>query len=440
MRDAEKSPKIVGGIPAIIEHEIALGYLSNEVLRSMSRIAIQHLVVRSALSILSACVAMLVRGDTIELANGGRIEGRVTDAPSDRNMHVIELTAGGRLTLPRSQVARIDSTSEAEREYTELARTSPDTVDAHWKLAEWCRAHKLRDLSQQHLARILELEPNHGEARSLLGFRNQGGQWMTRDELMAARGLVKYDGKYVTRQHIELSEREREIDVSQANWKKRLEQLRRALMDRRADKSEQALAEVRAIRDPMAAAPLVALIRQENDRELKRLWIEAAAELDNQLVLDTLVQLSLEDPDEELRFQCLDFVIRSGKSGIVTPYIRALKSRDNAIINRAGAAIGQIGDREAIGPLIDALVTKHKYRETTGNSADQHAYTFTDGGGFSFGSAPPKIKNVDVRNPEVLGALVKLAGGVSFDYDQDQWRTWLAAQAKLNAVDVRRDE
>jgi hypothetical protein len=35
---------------------------------------------------------------------------------------------------------------------------------------------------------------------------------------------------------------------------------------------------------------------------------------------------------------------------------------------------------------------------------------------------------------------VKLSGGTSFDYDQDQWRKWLAAQAKANAVDVRRDQ
>jgi hypothetical protein len=33
-----------------------------------------------------------------------------------------------------------------------------------------------------------------------------------------------------------------------------------------------------------------------------------------------------------------------------------------------------------------------------------------------------------------------MSGGASFDYDQEQWRGWLAAQAKVNAVDVRRDQ
>lgn len=381
------------------------------------------------------------RGDVLELTNGGRVEGRlVEDAAADKANYIIELTAGGQLTIPRAQVARIESSSQMQAEYDELARSSPDTVDAHWKLAEWCREHKLRDLSQQHLTRILELDPNHGQARTLLGFRNAGGQWMTRDELMVARGLVKYEGRYVTRQHRELLEREKKIDVSAADWKNQLERLRRTLTGRRADKADKAHAEVRAIRDPLAAEALVTLIRRENDPGLRRLWIEAAAGLDCQLTLDLLINLSLVDPDEELRYLCLDYVIRSGKPGIVTPYIRALKNRDNAIINRAGAAIGQIGDPAAIGPLIDVLITKHKILISGGGNSDQQSYTMTEGGGYSFGSAPPKIENRAVRNPDVLSALVKLAGGASFDYDQDQWRTWLAAQAKLNAVDVRRDE
>jgi hypothetical protein len=389
---------------------------------------------------LMALGGVFARGDVLELTNGGRVEGRLVDeAAADKANYVVELTAGGRLTIPRTQVARVESSSQMQAEYDEQARSSPDTVDAHWKLAEWCREHKLRDLSQQHLTRILELDPNHAEARTLLGFRNAGGQWMTRDEVLAARGLVKYEGRFVTQQHMELLEREKTIDLSSADWKNQLERLRRALTGRRADKAEKALAEVRAIRDPLAAEPLVALIRRENDPILKRLWIEVAAGLESQLTLDTLINLSLVDPDEELRYLCLDLVVRSSKPGIVTPYLRALRNRDNAIINRAAAAIGQIGDPAAIGPLIDVLITRHKILASAGNS-DQHSYTMTEGGGYSFGSAPPKIENRVVRNPAVLSALVKLAGGTSFDYDQDQWRTWLAAQAKLNDVNVRRDE
>jgi hypothetical protein len=44
-----------------------------------------------------------------------------------------------------------------------------------------------------------------------------------------------------------------------------------------------------------------------------------------------------------------------------------------------------------------------------------------------------------VRNRAVLDALIALSGSANFEYDQVQWRGWLAAQAKATAVDVRRD-
>jgi hypothetical protein len=90
--------------------------------------------------------------------------------------------------------------------------------------------------------------------------------------------------------------------------------------------------------------------------------------------------------------------------------------------------------------LIDALLTRHRFKVGDGNP-NQHAYTFSpEGGAFSFGGGGPQIVTQAVRNPDVLSALVALSGGASFDYDQEQWRRWLAAQAKRDAVDVRRDQ
>jgi hypothetical protein len=134
-------------------------------------------------------------------------------------------------------------------------------------------------------------------------------------------------------------------------------------------------------------------------------------------------------------------LIKSGRPGIAGAYIRALKNADDAIVSHAAEALQTVGDPDAIGPLIDALVVKRK-SVSGGGSPDQHAYVFTPSGGgvSSFGSAPPKVVTQMTRNPFVLTALVKLSGGASFEYDQEQWRTWLAAQAKSHAVDVRRDQ
>lgn len=411
-------------------------------LRSLSRT-----VLIFALPILWAGASDLARGDVLELTNGGRIKGRIVNDPkADKSVYVIE-SAGGRLTIARAHVKRADLSSDQESEYQKLASTSPDTVEAHWKLSEWCRERKLRDLSEQHLARILELDPEHAEARNLLGFRKKDGQWMTQDGVMATRGLVMYEGKYVTTQHIELMQRKKEVEVVQADWNKELDRMRRWLTGRRQDRAEQARTEILAIRDPAAAPTIVNLLRKEADPQLKRLWMEVGSQLQSQAVIDTLVQMSITDPNDEIRHQCLDYLIKSGRPGLSTPYIRALKNRDNVIINRAALALGVIGDLSARGPLIDALITKHKV-QVGGGSPGQQGYAFSpDGsaggggaGSFSFGGGGPKIEVQSVRNADVLNALVSISGGTSFDYDQDQWRSWLAAQAKAHPVDVRRDQ
>lgn len=387
---------------------------------------------------IAACAGGAAWADVVELAGGGQIEGKVLDDAGTDSTLVIETAAGGRIALPRSQVSRVVESSDVVSEYQRLARSAPDTVEDHWRLAEWCREHELDDQSQSHLERILELDPDHAQARRLLGYREVGGAWMTRDEVMAARGLVKYNGKYHTRQHIELLEREEQTRASATDWSNRLDRWRRWLTSRRQDRAEQAREEIAAIRDPSAAVPLVKMLRREEHYELKRLWIEVATRLDHPLAVEALVEFSLYDPDEIIRAECLEHLVDSGRPGLVTPYIRALRSKDNAIVNRAAAALGQLGDTDAISPLIDALITKHRFQ--VGGSGDQHAYSFSpQGGSFSFGGGA-KVVTQTVKNPSVLSALVVLSGGTSFDYDQQQWRAWLAAQAKFHPVNVRRDE
>lgn len=396
----------------------------------------------AAMGVLVVCLEChsAARADVFELTGGGRLEGKLLPADDANKLNcIIELSGGGRVTVARSQITKIEPITDAVAEYQKMARTSPDTVEAHWKLAEWCREHKLRDERRQHLDRIIELNPNHADARAALGFHQKDGQWMNRDDVMASRGLVLFDGKYVTPQQVELLKQQKESKVTQADWTNRIKQLRRGLTDRRQDKASQAEADIRAIQDPQAADAIVAMLHRENDRQIKQLWIEAAARLNSHTAIDALVNLSLNDPDAEVRQQCLELLIKSRRPGLVTPYIRALKDNKNEIVNRAGAALGQIGDRGAMGPLIDALVTKHKTKVSDANP-DQQSYTFTpDGGAFSFGGKGPQFVVQSLRNRAVLDSLVTLAGNANFEYDQVQWRGWLAAQSKVTAVDVRRD-
>jgi hypothetical protein len=181
------------------------------------------------------------------------------------------------------------------------------------------------------------------------------------------------------------------------------------------------------------------MMTNEKNLEVKRLLMEVAAGLDNPLVLDALVQISLTGPNDELRYAALDYLIATGRPGLSRPYVLALRSPDNVIVNRAAEALGTIGDRDAIGPLISAVVTKHKTVLSSG-SKDQYSAVFTPSGGtsMSMGSKPPQVVTQQVENPAVLAALAKIAGA-NFGFNQEAWRNWLTAEAKAHPVDVRRD-
>lgn len=380
----------------------------------------------------------IARGDVLELTNGGRVEGTIVNAADQTGDYVLE-TASGRVVIARAQVARVEATSTAEKEYAAAAKTSPDTVDGHWKLYEWCRDHKLREQSQKHLTRILELDPDHAQARSLLGFQKRGGQWQTRDELMASRGMVKFEGEWYTRQHVELLQRRSEAKTVQVDWSKDLQRLRRWLIGTDQNRARQAQAEINAIRDPLAAKPLVTLLRTESEPALQRLWLDVAARLDHPIVVSALVEHSLFDANDEIRHQCLEYLIASGRPGLVAPYLQALQSDDNITINRAALALSRIGDPEAIGPLISVVVSTHKIKisDHTGEMSVS-APTGRGGGGLSMGGGP-KFENRTVRNPDVLAALVSLTGIAGFEYNQAAWRAWLNERAKTQRVDLRRD-
>lgn len=392
---------------------------------------------RAALSLALACLPALATADIVELKNGGRVEGKVID-DADRTSFLVELAEGGKLTVERPQVARIITITPADEEYRRRAPTTPDTVPAQWALAMWCRDQKLAAELQRHLQRVVELDPAHEEARQLLGFREVDGEWLTSDEIMQSRGMVLYQGKYYTPQDIELFERNKIVKDKEFAWKANLERWRRWLDDRDSARVAEARQQFRALRDPMAASNLVRILEKEKNETVRLLLIEAAAQVPSQLTLEALVKISLEDPNEELRLQALEYLVKGGGSRAVPVYIKALKSNENPIVNRAAVALGSLGDPGAIGPLIDALVTEHK--RIVGNASQGTTYSVspTDGTS-SFGGGGPRLLKQELRNPDVRSALVKLAGGANFDYDADAWRAWLGARNKLQAADLRRD-
>ncbi|MFP6672579.1 MAG: hypothetical protein VB857_14310, partial [Pirellulaceae bacterium] len=114
-----------------------------------------------------------------------------------------------------------------------------------------------------------------------------------------------------------------------------------------------------------------------------------------------------------------------------------LQSSNNAEINQAGYALGQIGHQDAIVPLIESLTSKHKIQ--IGNPNQINA-GFSPGGNGGLGiGGRPKIIEQEVLNKRVQGALLLLVpDGVNYGFNKTAWKSWYAQANTPQNVSLRR--
>lgn len=381
--------------------------------------------------------AASARADVFRLQSGGRFEGSLVNADeAPRTKYVVRTSTGALVTLKADQVKEVEQPSSTEAEYETLRHQQPDTPDGHWALAEWCREHKLSDLRKQHLERIVELDPNHRQARGLLGFNQIAGQWKTRDEHMAAIGKVRYKGDWLFPQEIEINERKAEANRLRLEWIANLKRWKDWLG---GPKDTTARSYIAQISDPAAVPALQqALADEEMPDAVRELYIRALGRIGSFDALMMLAERSLIDPSSEIRAVSLDLLTDNPQPAIVNYFIQQLHSKDNGVINGAAYALQRFKDDRAVAPLIDTLVTKHKSTVTSGGSG-MSATNSSFGSGLTTGSTSQTFTK-EMQNQKVLDALIVLVNGqVNYQFNVDAWKQWYAGRKKNKFVDARRN-
>lgn len=412
----------------------------------MQALTIQRGLHVSALVVASLYNPAIACADIFQLQEGGQISGVLVDRGKDGE-YVVRDEHGVTVTLTRRQVDKVHAQEPIDLEYIQRSRAMPDTVAAHHEIAEWCEQNKLTKHAEHHLRRILELDPNDEPARLSLGYQQVHGRWMTRDEVMATRGLQRYDGEYRTAQDIAIRERTKQREQAETEWYQKIRNWIRWLDDRRAP---EAVNSISGVDDPLAAVAIVKLLDKAKNPQVRALLTATLAQLDHPLAVTTLVDFSLLDPDQEVRLLSLDYLMRYHPPVPLKPYVNALRSEDNQIVNRAGEALRRLADPRAISPLIDALVTTHKFENPRAPIGNVGA-TFSPsggavggpggaGGGLSMGGDNNKVIIRDLRNFRVRQALVEISGGQDYEFDERLWRRWYVNQRQYENVDARRDE
>jgi len=156
------------------------------------------------------------------------------------------------------------------------------TVDGQAALALWCRRNRLADQERLHWAVVLQLDPNHREARTRLAVREYRGRLLTREAIAACE------------------ERRKAEDQALKHWRPRLTKLRDAL--RRSDLAvrEKALDELRAI-DDEAAIPALEQVLSPSSELAGLEVVRIVGRLPGQAAVDALVRHALQSEHETVR-------------------------------------------------------------------------------------------------------------------------------------------
>jgi hypothetical protein len=204
------------------------------------------------LRLLSALLLVLLAqspgfADTVYLTNGRSFEGviaEVTDAAVKIQM------PGGSLSLPRSHVLRVDKSESDFAEYlkrkAELQRSGAGAED--WlKLARWSKSQGLEQGTREAALAAADLDPHVTGIASLL--RSYGyvldaqlERWIPYADSMRRKGLVPWNGQWITGEEHAARLRAQQEEIAQRNAERAA--VRAAQATRAAREAELALAEI----------------------------------------------------------------------------------------------------------------------------------------------------------------------------------------------------
>jgi len=405
---------------------------------------------------LAGILPVVAAADVVQLNSGGKLAGEIQARPrgDDTFPFTVKTLSGATVTVAAESVEFARKRKPAYEEYERRAADTPETVAEQLQLADWCKSNGLPTPRKAHLRRVLALDPNHAAARKALGYTRHGGQWMTHDELMSSRGLVKHKGKWVLPQEVPFIEQAAAETEAEKQWYKQVRKWFGWINSDDPARQADGLNELRNLRDATAAPAVIRTFQKAGPEPLRLLLVEILTNLDGPRAFDRLIELSLMDDFDSVRDASLRGVKRRGPTAALPAYVKALRHENNRLVNRAGAALGQLGDDTVIDPLIEALVTRHQYKirvpaNMVGTTPDGRMIQAVDPSmlppevaqqlatgqlpyGVAFDNSSsvglkqamrPVVVKQDEKNTAVLESLTLLTGE-NFGFDEGAWRRW----------------
>jgi hypothetical protein len=144
-----------------------------------------------------ALTASVAFADTLRLRSGDLVEGRVAGF-GDR---LVVTTSSGEVSVRWRDVDVVLRDQTVRDVYTERrAALAADAAPELYALALWAKRAGLRDESRLCAEAAIKADPEHDAARALLAQQKVDGEWLEGADLMAAKGFVARDGKWLLKE------------------------------------------------------------------------------------------------------------------------------------------------------------------------------------------------------------------------------------------------
>ncbi len=412
-------------------------------------------VTRSALYAL--CIALFsfhaACADIVYLKTGGVMRGliKTADDSTDKTSVTMSLLSGAEVELIVEHISSRQLRPLKFEEYEVRAESLPDTLKAHWELAEWCREQKLDEQREIHLEIVLVIDPKHRQAHYGLRHTFYREQWMTREEYDQTRiadGFVKYKGKWVRADKLESVKSDDAATKAEREWYAKVRIWLNWATGNHPERAADGLNNLREISDPKAVSALVQFLGKSQRPDVRRLFIEIAGKIEGPVPVVPLATQSVREDVRELRELALTMIDETHYDQARQLVIDELRDRNNIVVRRAGTVLAKIGDETSAPALIRALVTTHSYKVRV----PVQGYSFGVDGSIPSGSGlPPEIEiglrtgvydsvqvvpllgaaratklipvAINRENAEVLMALRQITEN-NFGFDEKAWQRW----------------
>jgi len=147
--------------------------------------------------ILIILCASSVLGDVVVMKDGRELEGKILKETKD------SVTLGmkyGEIEVQRSRISEIRRGATALDEYEQKDRNVEETPEARYAFGQWCEEKDLREEAKMQYRKALEIDPTFDLAGKALRYEKIDGKWLSPDEAKMARGMVKFEGKWISKE------------------------------------------------------------------------------------------------------------------------------------------------------------------------------------------------------------------------------------------------